>query len=323
MKTLVSTLALVLGIVLSASPALSAPSGKVVIFHAGSLTVPLAKIEKDFEAKYPGVDILREGGGSTKMARLISEVGKYADIMASADYKVIDNNLIPNNAAWNVRFATNQLVLCYTDRSRYAKEISADNWYEILQKQGVVWGHSDPNLDPCGYRSLMVLQLAEKFYGIKGLYEKLLDNRPMKNVRPKSVELVNLLKTGNMDYAWEYLSVAVQHGLKYVTLNDHINLGNYKYDSFYKMAEVKVTGKKPGTWKVKKGKSCTYGITMIEESTNKEATIAFLQYMLDPDGGLKVLKEMGQPPFIPCRIADQAGYDKLPAALKPLVGVKN
>ena len=45
------------------------------------------------------------------------------------------------------------------------------------------------------------------------------------------MELVSLLKTGNMDYAWEYLSVAVQHGLKFVKLNDHINLGNYKYDA--------------------------------------------------------------------------------------------
>jgi molybdate/tungstate transport system substrate-binding protein len=323
MKTLVWTLALVLGIALSSSSSLAAPSGKVVIFHAGSLTVPLDKIEKDFEARYPGVDVLREGGGSTKMARLISEVGKSADIMASADYTVIDNTLLPKNADWNIRFASNQLVLCYTDQSRYANEITADNWHEILQKKDVVWGHSDPNLDPCGYRSLMVLQLAEKFYGVKGLYEKLLDNRPMKNVRPKSVELVNLLKTGNMDYAWEYLSVAVQHGLKYITLDDHINLGNYKFDNFYKMAEVKVSGKKPGTWDVKKGKSCTYGITMIKESTNKEATIAFLKYMLDPEGGLKVLKDMGQPPFIPCRIADQAEYDKLPEALKPLVEVKN
>jgi molybdate/tungstate transport system substrate-binding protein len=325
MKSLCWPLAMALGIALFfiVSPVQAEPAGKVVLFHAGSLTVPLAQMEKEFEAKYPGVDILREGGGSTKMARLISEVGKYADIMASADYTVIDNNLIPKDAAWNIRFATNQLVLCYTDKSRYADQINADNWYTILQKKDVVWGHSDPNLDPCGYRSLMVLQLAEKFYGIKGLYQKLLDNRPMKNVRPKSVELVNLLKTGNMDYAWEYLSVAVQHGLKYVALNDHINLGNYRYDNFYKMAEVKVTGKKPGTWTVKKGKSCTYGITMVKNSTNQEATIAFLQYMLDPQGGLKILKDMGQPPFIPCRIADQAEYDSLPAALKPLVEVKN
>ncbi|HKL83136.1 MAG TPA: tungstate ABC transporter substrate-binding protein WtpA [Desulfobacter sp.] len=302
---------------------MAGPSGKLSIFHAGSLTVPFAAIEKAFEAKYPEVDVLREAGGSTKMARLISEVGKQADIMASADFKVIDNNLIPDFAEWNIRFASNQLVLCYTDNSRYAKEITSDNWYEILLKKDVQWGHSDPNLDPCGYRSLMVLQLAEKFYNKPGLNEKLIANRPQKNVRPKSVELVNLLKTGHMDYAWEYLSVAIQHELKYVTLDDHINLGNYKYDGFYKLATVEVSGKKPGTVTTKTGKSCTYGITMIKNAPNPEAAKAFLGFLLSPDNGLKTLKEMGQPPFIPARVPDEAMAQKLPAAISELVEVKN
>ena len=179
------------------------PQGKLIIFNAGSLTVPLAKMEKIFEAKYPKVDVLREAGGSTKMARMISELHKPADIMASADFKVIDKTLMPDYAKWNIRFATNQLVLCYTDKSRSANEVNADNWYKILAQKDVIWGHSDPNLDPCGYRSLMVLQLAEKYYKKPGLFDELIANRPQKNVRPKSVELVSLLKTGNMDYAWE------------------------------------------------------------------------------------------------------------------------
>ena len=301
----------------------AAPEGTVIVFHAGSLTVPFAKIEKSFEAKYPNVDVRREAGGSTKMARLISEVGKTADIMASADYKVIDNNLIGEFADWNVRFATNQLVLCYTDQSRYAGKINSENWYEILQKENVEWGHSDPNLDPCGYRSLMVLKLAESFYNIDGLYQKLIDNRPQKNIRPKSVELVNLLKTGNMDYAFEYLSVAIQHELDYVTFDDHINLGNYKYDGFYKTAEIKVTGKEPGTSITKKGKSCTYGVTLIKDAPNREAAVAFLEYLLSPDHGLKVLEEMGQPPFIPCRIPSEEMAGQLPAELKSLVEVRD
>ncbi len=297
-------------------------SGKLIIFHAGSLSVPLEQMEKAFEAAHPGVDVLREAGGSTKMARLISEVGKPADIMASADYKVIDNNLIPKHAEWNIRFATNQLVLTYTDKSRYAEEITPENWYEILQREDVVWGHSDPNLDPCGYRSLMVLQLAERFYGVEGLYQDLLANRPEKNVRPKSVELVNLLKTGNMDYAWEYLSVAVQHDLKYVKLDDHINLGNYAYDSMYEQAEVKVTGKKPGTWITKKGQSCTYGVTMTRDAANPEAAVRFLEYMLDPEGGLKILEQLGQPPFVPARVPSQEVYHAMPEPLRPLVEVR-
>ena len=295
---------------------------KVTILHAGSLTVPLAKIEADFEALHPDIDIQREAGGSTKMARMISEVGKPADIMASADFTVIDKNLIPKHADWNIRFASNQLVLCYTENSRFADEINADNWTDILGRKGVVWGHSDPNLDPRGYRSLMVLQLAEKFTNQPGLYDRLIANRPKANVRTKSVELVSLLKTGNMDYAWEYLSVAVQHGLKYVTLDDHINLGNYKFDDYYAQAKVKVTGKKPGAWITRTGKSCTYGITLIKDAPNRKGAILFLSYLLSPQGGLKVLKEMGQPPFVPCRVPDTAMKNKLPKALVDLVEVR-
>jgi molybdate/tungstate transport system substrate-binding protein len=295
---------------------------KVTIFHAGSLTVPFAKIEADFEAAHPDIDIQREAGGSTKMARMISELGKPADIMASADFKVIDKSLIPDFADWNIRFATNQLVLCYTDQSKFAAEVDKDNWTDILARQGVSWGHSDPNLDPCGYRSLMVLQLAEIHTRQPGLYDRLLANRPKANVRPKSVELVSLLKTGNMDYAWEYLSVAVQHELKYVALDDHINLGNYKYDAFYAQAEVKVTGKKPGTWITRKGKSCTYGITLVKDAPNRDGAVAFLAYLLSPEGGLKVLEEMGQPPFTPCRVTDAAVKAGLPAELQKLVEVK-
>lgn len=295
---------------------------KLSIFHAGSLTVPFAKIEKDFETKYPDIDVQREAGGSTKMARMISEVGKPADIMASADYKVIDNNLIPKFANFNIRFATNQLVLCYTDQSKYSDKINKDNWYEILQKKGVNWGHSDPNLDPCGYRSLMVLQLAETFYNIDGLYQKIIDNRPKKNIRAKAVELVNLLKTGNMDYAWEYLSVAIQHDLKFIKMDEHINLGNYQYDDFYKQATVKVTGKKPGTWITKKGQSCTYGITMIKDAPNPEAAKLFLAFLLSPDHGLKTLKIMGQPPFIPCRVPTQKMADSIPSDFVSFVQVK-
>lgn len=299
------------------------PSGQLKIFHAGSLTVPFAAMEEAFEARYPEVDVVRKSGGSTKMARLISEAGQAADIMASADYKVIDNNLIPGHAGWNVRFAANQLVLCYTDNSKFADKAAPGNWHEILAEKGVEWGHSDPNLDPCGYRSLMVLQLAEKFYNIPGLYKRLLANRPEKNVRPKAKELVGLLKSGKLDYGWEYLSVAIQHDLKYITLDDHINLGNYKYDDYYGHARVRVTGKQQGTWTTKTGKSCTYGVTLIKNAPNPEAAEAFLAFLLSPDKGLKTLDEMGQPPFVPARVPTPEMAGQLPRLISGLVEIRN
>jgi len=316
-------LSVTLVLVLLAGIAAAEPQGKLIMFHAGSLSVPFEAMEKALEAKYPKLDLLREPSGSQKAARKIVELNKPCDIMASADFNVIDKLLIPRFADWNVRFATNQLVLCYTDKSKYAKEITADNWYQVLQREGVSWGHSDPNLDPCGYRSLMVLQLAEKHYKQPGVSDKLMANRPQQNIRPKSVELISLLQTGHMDYAWEYLSVAVQHGLRYIVLPDAINLGNYQYDDFYAQAVVKVTGKEPGTFMDMKGKSCTYGITLVKSAPNKEAAVAFLTYMLDSQGGLKVLKDMGQPPFVPCGVPTEEMKASLPEGLKKLVEVRN
>lgn len=318
-----TSLFFLLAVALSGGLAHAEPQGRLVMFHAGSLSMPFEAMEKAFEAKYPKTDLQREASGSQQAARKVTDLKKPCDIVASADYKVIDKLLIPVAADWNVRFATNQLVLCYTEKSKYADKVNKDNWYEILQKKDVVWGHSDPNLDPCGYRSLMVIQLAEKFYKKPGLNDAVIANRPRENIRPKSVELISLLQTGNMDYAWEYLSVAVQHGLKYLVLPDEINLGKYKQDPYYAQAVVKVTGKEPGTFMELKGDSCTYGVTLIKNAPNQEAALAFLKYMLAPDGGLKVLKDQGQPPFIPCRVPNEAMKEKLPEELKPLVEVKD
>jgi molybdate/tungstate transport system substrate-binding protein len=297
--------------------------GKIIIFHAGSLSVPFEEIEKRFESTHPDIDVLREAAGSTKCARKITELEKPCDIMASADYKVIDKFLIPDYANWNIRFATNQLVLCYTDTSRYADEVSEENWHEILRLPDIVWGHADPNIDPCGYRSLMVLQLAEKHYKMPGLYDDLIANRPEENVRPKSVDLISLLQTGNMDYAWEYRSVAVQHGLLYITLPDEINLGNYLFDGLYDTAAVKVTGKDPDSFMEIRGKSVTYGVTMVKDAPNAAAAILFLEYLLDPEGGLTVLKELGQPPFVPVRVPTEQMKGMLPKSLAGLVEVKD
>ena len=194
-------------------------------------------------------------------------------------------------------------------RSRkYPQVIGSDARCAAIDTEAVAESHGRP---------------AEKALGKPGLYDKLLANRPQENIRPKSVELISLLQTGNMDYAWEYLSVAVQHKLRYIVLPDEMNLGNYKYDPIYEKAVVRVTGKKPGTYMEMKGKSCTYGITLIENAPNREAAVAFLAYMLDPEGGLKILEEMGQPPFVPCRVSSEAMKAKLPSGLQGLVTVKN
>ena len=318
-SNMVRTAELVLLCMLQAGVAFAAPTGKLVIFHAGSLTVPFAAMEKEFEARYPGVDVQRESGGSTRMARLISEVGKPADLMASADFQVIDKSLIPGLADFNIRFATNELVLTYSEKSKFADEINTRNWFNILGRPGVLWGHSDPNVDPGGYRSLMAIQLAEKYYKKPGLYQRLLANRPKENLRDKSVSLTSLVQNGDLDYAWTYRSLALQHHLKFVALDEHVNLANINHDDFYRQVSVRVTGETPGTFFDRKGRFVAYGITMLKDAPNPEAAEAFLVYLLDPEGGQKILQENGQPPFDSAFVPSKAMHDTLPDKLKGLV----
>lgn len=287
----------------------------LVIYHAGSLTVPVHALADAFSRQHPEVRFETQAGGSRTMARKISELGQQADILMVADYTVIDHLLKPRYAAWNVRFATNAMVIAYTDRSSYADEINADNWYRILLRDGVVYGHSDPNADPCGYRTLMVWQLAEIYYHQPGLAQQLGDHCPPSQVRPKAVELLALLESGDMDYAFEYLSVAVQHHLRYVSLPPQINLSDPAQAAFYAQAQVQVSGTQPGTFITKRGAPIVYGATIPKNAAHPQLAAQFLAFVLGPEGQA-ILEKLGQPPLRPPQ-ADQPAL--LPERLRPLV----
>ncbi len=289
--------------------------GKLIIFNAGSLTVPLDELTKAFQAKHPGVTFETEAGGSNATARKISELGREADLMMSADYTVIDNLLIPDFANWNIQFARNTMVIAYTDQSEHADEINADNWYEILAREGVIYGHSDPDADPCGYRTLLVWQLAEAHYGVDGLYDTLQDHCPPESVRPKSVELIALLESGDMDYAWEYRSVAVQHGLEFVELPDEINLSMVEHADFYGQASVEIAGSEPGATVTMTGAPIVYGVTIPKNAPSPDLALEFVKFLISPDGQA-IMEAQGQPPIVPATTGDM---DAMPAELKGLV----
>jgi molybdate/tungstate transport system substrate-binding protein len=289
--------------------------GKLIVFHAGSLTVPIKALAEAFQAKHPGVTFETEAAGSRTTARKVSELGRQADLVMSADYTVIDNLLIPNFADWNIQFARNTMVIAYTDRSKHADEINADNWYEVLTREGVVYGYADPNADPCGYRTLLVWQLAEEHYGVPGLNARLEEHCPLGNVRPKSVELIALLQSGDMDYAWEYRSVAVQHSLKFVELPDEINLSMVEHADFYSQATVDIAGKEPGTTMTMVGRPIVYGVTIPKNAPSPDLAIEFVKFLIGTEGQT-IMEGQGQPPIVPPVAGDKG---MLPTELKSLV----
>jgi molybdate/tungstate transport system substrate-binding protein len=290
-------------------------SGDLIIFHAGSLSVPMKEIKAEFNKAYPKVNVLLEPAGSVECARKITDLKKPCDIMASSDYKVIDNMLIPGFADWNIKFAANEMCVVYTNKAKYKDQINAKNWYDILMRQDVAFGRADPNADPCGYRSVMCMQLSETYYRKPGLARQLLA-KDLNYMRPKEVDLLALLESNNVDYIFIYRSNAVQHNLNYLILPDQVNLKNPEYAEEYHKAVVDIKGKEPGKTEQMKGEPMIYGLTMIKNAPNREAALAFLEFMLSKDKGMKIMEKDGQPSVIPM---EEKNYAAVPARLKQFV----
>lgn len=293
-------------------------SGELIIFHAGSLSVPIKDISSEFNKVYPKVKILSESAGSVASARKITDLNRPCDVMASADYSVIDKMLIPTYADWNIKFASNEMVIVYTGKSRYATTINQQNWYETLMKSDVMFGRADPDSDPCGYRTVMMLQLAEKHYKKPGLARNIMGKDQEYN-RPKEVDLLALLESESIDYIFIYRSVAIQHNLKYLILPDQINLKNPTFSALYSSAKVEINGSKPGTKEVMIGEPMIYGVTILRAAPNKAAAEAFVAFMLSKNLGMKILEKDGQPSVIPMPTRN---FDMLPAKLKPFATKK-
>lgn len=285
---------------------------RLVIFHAGSLSYPLREMAREFETDYPDVKVIAEAAGSLHTIRKVTDLKRNADIIASADYQLINKMLIPDHAAFNLLFATNGMVLAYNDKAAFANEIDTTNWISILKRKGVKKGASDPHADPCGYRTRLLLLLAEKYYGYEELIPALLSG-PDYYERPKETDLLALLETQTIDYLFIYESVAVQHGLRYLKLPDSVNLSNPGLDQWYAGVSIEIRGSRPNETIVIHGESITYGITLLNAALNKLAAGLFLEWLLNPEKGGLVLKRSGQGAVFP---AEAYGYSELPGNLK-------
>lgn len=265
----------------------------------------------------PDIRILLEPAGSLVCARKITELKKPCDIIASADYFVINELLIPGYTKWSIRFATNEIVIAYGEKSKYSSEINSDNWTDILLRDDVIYSRSDPDADPCGYRTVFTIMLAEKLYGKQGLTEKmLLKNKDF--IRPQEVDLVALIESNAIDYMFQYKSIAIQHGLKSLELPDDINLSEPSKAEIYKSVSLDVTGKGPGTKITMTGDYINYSISVLDNAPHKDAAMDFLCFILSKEG-LEIFSRNGQDPIIPVT-SDQS--NQLPAKLSKCLNVE-
>ncbi len=270
---------------------------QLTIFHAGSLSVPFKKIEELFEQKYPYIDIKRVPCASRTCARYISDLKKDCDLIAVADYTVIKNLLIPTYAKDYDKFATNEMVIAYNNKSNYHSKINSSNWYKILAKKDVSIGRSNPNHDPCGNRAILLLKLATLHYNSGDILNSIINTNKKEYIRPKASSLNALLDGGEVDYIFSYRSVATQLKFNFITLPNEINLKDNKFKKFYNKASIKLTGKKPNSYITIHGRPIEYAISILNQSKNRELAKLFINFIFNPNYGQKILEANGQSPI--------------------------
>ena len=262
------------------------PAGQLIVFNAGSLAKPFSELLGAFKAKYPDVVPAQENSGSLEAARKLTDLGKIPDVLGVADYGVIPKLLIPAHTTWYATFARNAMVLIHTDQSVGAREINGRNWWQVLLRPGVRSGHSDPALDPNGYRTLMVFQLAEKFYHQPGLASRLERAHPPRYIRPKEADLTALVQAGELDYSWSYASIAKTAGLPYVQLPPEIDLSDPKRAAWYSQAKVRLPGanRMAGDSVEFQGEPIVYGLTIPAAAPHPQTAITFVRFVFSPEG---------------------------------------
>lgn len=270
---------------LAVYPPTRLPAQRLTVFNAGSLGRPLREALQEFSQRDPGIETAQENAGSLESARKLTEFHKIPDVLALADEAVFPALLMPAQVSWYAAFARNEMVLAYTDRSTGADQINADNWATILLRPGVRTGRSEPTLDPNGYRTLMVLQLEERRARIRGLAARLLAAMPARYIRPKEADLVALLQTGELDYAWSYKSVAQAAGLKYVDLPPEVDLSDPARADLYASASVRIPrgASSPDSVTIR-GAPILYALAIPKEATNPSAARAFVQWLFGAQG---------------------------------------
>ncbi len=308
------------------------PKEKLVVFAAGSLIKPFGDLEKAFEKEHPNVDVQMEYHGSIQVIRHVTDLNEKIDVVATADQVLIPYLMYDKTdketglpfANWYARFATNKMALAYTANSLYSDEINEANWLEILSRPDVKIGLADPRFDASGYRSLMILKLAETSSSKNGLFNSVFDGQfkyPLKVdegggysiirvpevlepvddsrivIRGGSIQLLSLLESGDVDFAFEYESVIRQHNLKMVQLPQEINLGNPDFNQQYGKVTVKLDFQRFASVKPEfTGEQISYGIVIPTNSPNPKSAADFIAFLYNSEG--RMIMEQNFHPII-------------------------
>lgn len=309
------------------------------VCHAGSVQLAFTAVENAFKAKHPDVVVNDVSGGSVALAGRLAAGLQPCDVYAAADYLDVDLLLKPLGLAdYTIVFAKGRMVLAYLATDPKTQGIAgpgdfkppasipqaAPDWYKVLLAPGVRLSSSHPFLDPGGYRSHMIFQLAEAHYNVPGLSNILLERLVINAAAGAGQASAPILgRDFNFQFSYEHSAAAAARNspaYRYVTVPDRIDLSNAANNSYYAQASVTMPG--IGRSAAKAGVTIpavrvAWGLTILKNSANHEHASAFVSMLLGPVGTAAF--NANGPTAIAPAVVSIDDYARLPKSLKPLV----
>lgn len=183
-------------------------------------------------AKADGGDYQGQGQGAYGMARLLASHKIEADVFVSitpGPMQILKDAGLIDDA---VPVASTSMVIAYSPKGKHAAQFDAasqkkeGSWLNLLAQKDISFGRTDPYVDPKGQNIVFTLMLAEKYYKMPGIADKILGSLQNPEQTHQEGGLLARLESGQLDAAAGYESEVRSAHLPYVALPDEVNLSN-------------------------------------------------------------------------------------------------
>lgn len=270
-------------VVAGASPGFFGGRPAVDVLAAGSLVGAFDGHVGSSFADESAFDYRGEYRGSNAVVRLVEADQKTPDVLVVADPPLLRGSAVTARVSWDVTFAANELGIAYAPETAVGRRLDAGQpWYRVLADSAVEVGRTDPDIDPLGYRTLMLFDLASRYYNRPGLAADLRKNSV---VAARESHLLAGIESGSRPAAFCYRNMAADHDLPFVDLPPELNFADPTHTDHYASATYTTD-----LGKTVEGRPITYAATVPETAERPEAGRTFVEFLLsNPD----LLRERG------------------------------
>jgi molybdate/tungstate transport system substrate-binding protein len=235
----------------------------ITVLYAGSLVGLMERSVAPAFKQQTGDGFHGHAAGSQEIAKQVKEGTLQGDVFISADPKVnalLSGATNEDRVKWYVTFAESPLVLGVSPSSRFAGDLKAKSWNEVLLQPGIKIGRTDPTKDPKGALTVEFLKKADKPELAKTVIEH-------SSILPEEV-LVQKIQTGELDVGFFYSVETTNAGLTAIDL------------------PAGITPK------------AIYTVTILQNAPDPDGAQKFVSFLLGPKGSA-LLKEQGLSPTHP------------------------